>query len=66
MIEREFFDKAAEWVHGRFSPGAGKTQFLDELREAFEALYVAASSAQSTFLIPNLFPGIELHSCTFS
>ncbi|ANN80834.1 hypothetical protein [Bordetella flabilis] len=60
MIEHKIFDKAAEWVHTKAYPGLLECLDTGELRQAFEALATVAEDANSTFLIPDLFPGIDL------
>ena len=60
MIGHKIFDHAATWVHERSVPSIGEAVPVSEIREAFEALAMAARDATSTFLIPDLFPGVNL------
>jgi len=60
MIGHKIFDHAAAWVHERNVPSIGEAVPVSEIREAFEALAMVAKDATSTFLIPDLFPSVDL------
>lgn len=61
MIDQKKIQTMCHWVQERISDEFVENVEADELHQTFAALATVAGDAQSTFLIPDLFPGIKLN-----
>lgn len=61
MMDQKNIQDMCKWVYERIPEEIVKNIGVDELRQTVAALAVAAGDAQSTFLIPDLFPGFKLN-----
>lgn len=61
MIDQKKIQTMCHWVQERVSDELVGTYAMGELQQTFTTLATVAEDAQSTFLIPDLFPGIKLN-----
>lgn len=60
MIDQKNFSTMAKWVRERIPDEPTQAVSDEELRQTLTALTAVAEEANATFLIPDLFPGIQL------